>query len=133
MPKNGGDHATTILQPFLVTTTQRSLYEYKIPVALRRESFHQPPTNHDEMSFSPSDHHYIFDNREIYIILTMKLGFLSVAAALMCVAEAINVGDKIPDHLELHVGFKPKTINLAEYIKGRDVILMGLPGAFTPT
>jgi peroxiredoxin len=35
--------------------------------------------------------------------------------------------------LELHAGFKPKTINLSEYIKGRDVILMGLPGAFTPT
>jgi peroxiredoxin len=63
----------------------------------------------------------------------MKLAFLSVAAALMCAAEAINVGDKIPDNLELHAGFKPKTINLAEYIKGRDVILMGLPGAFTPT
>ena len=65
----------------------------------------------------------------------MKLGFLSVlAAALMCAAaDAIIVGDKIPDHLELHAGFKPKTINLAEYIQGRDVILMGLPGAFTPT
>jgi peroxiredoxin len=64
----------------------------------------------------------------------MKLGLLSVAVALMgSVADAITIGDKIPANLELHAGFKPKTINLAEYIQGRDVILMGLPGAFTPT
>jgi len=31
------------------------------------------------------------------------------------------------------VYFPPTKCNLAEYVKGRNVILMGLPGAFTPT
>lgn len=29
--------------------------------------------------------------------------------------------------------FPPKKVNVAEYIAGRNVILVGLPGAFTPT
>ena len=28
---------------------------------------------------------------------------------------------------------QPKKINIADYCKGRKVLLMGLPGAFTPT
>jgi peroxiredoxin len=31
------------------------------------------------------------------------------------------------------VFFPPKKVNFAEYIAGRNVVLVGLPGAFTPT
>jgi peroxiredoxin len=43
------------------------------------------------------------------------------------------VGDSIPDNLELHSGFPPTMINVKDYVKGKNVILLGLPGAFTPT
>jgi peroxiredoxin len=29
--------------------------------------------------------------------------------------------------------FPPKKVNVAEYVAGKNVILVGLPGAFTPT
>jgi peroxiredoxin len=44
----------------------------------------------------------------------------------------IKVGDKIPA-LPLHLGFPPKKLNMADYVKGRKVVIVGLPGAFTPT
>ena len=43
-----------------------------------------------------------------------------------------SVGDKLPS-VELHMGFPPKKYNLADYGKDKNVILLGLPGAFTPT
>jgi len=60
--------------------------------------------------------------------------FVALLAALTAgICHSINVGDSIPPNLELHHGFPPKKIKLAEYIADRQVILMGLPGAFTPT
>jgi len=57
-------------------------------------------------------------------------------ALLACVAlaavNAINVGDEFPSAI-LHKGFPPDKIDLSDYIKGRSVIVVGLPGAFTPT
>ena len=44
----------------------------------------------------------------------------------------IAVGDKVPS-IELDFGFPPKKVNVAEYAAGKKVIIMGLPGAFTPT
>jgi len=44
-----------------------------------------------------------------------------------------SVGDKIPSDIELYHQFPPKKINLAEYCADKSVILLGLPGAFTPT
>jgi 2-Cys peroxiredoxin 5 len=44
----------------------------------------------------------------------------------------IQEGDKVPS-IELDLGFPPKKVNIAEYIKGKKIIFMGLPGAFTPT
>jgi peroxiredoxin len=54
-------------------------------------------------------------------------------AMMVAAATAVEIGYKIPADLELHSGFPPKKVNLAEYVAGRNVILMGLPGAFTPT
>jgi peroxiredoxin len=35
--------------------------------------------------------------------------------------------------LELFSDFEPKKINVLEHTKGKKVIIIGLPGAFTPT
>lgn len=43
-----------------------------------------------------------------------------------------SVGDKLPS-VEIHQGFPPKKYDLAEYTKDKDVVIVGLPGAFTPT
>jgi hypothetical protein len=45
---------------------------------------------------------------------------------------AIKSGQKIPS-VDLHSGFPPTMINIAEHVAGRNVIILGLPGAFTPT
>jgi len=47
-------------------------------------------------------------------------------------AFAAKVGEKIPS-VNLHSGFPPEMVNVADYVKGRSVIIVGLPGAFTPT
>jgi len=58
---------------------------------------------------------------------------LSVFAALVATAAAvIQVGEKVPN-AELHFGFPPEKIDLSSRIAGRNVILLSLPGAFTPT
>jgi len=43
-----------------------------------------------------------------------------------------TVGDKVPS-VELHKGFPPEKINMADYCKDKNVVFVGLPGAFTPT
>jgi peroxiredoxin len=35
--------------------------------------------------------------------------------------------------VDLHNGFPPKKYNLAAYAKNKSILLLGLPGAFTPT
>lgn len=45
---------------------------------------------------------------------------------------AIKPGDKLP-MVEMHWGFPPQFINLPEYCADQNVIIVGLPGAFTPT
>eukprot|EP00440_Ansanella_granifera_P063105 gb/GFBE01068430.1/.p1 GENE.gb/GFBE01068430.1/~~gb/GFBE01068430.1/.p1 ORF type:complete len:134 (+),score=35.23 gb/GFBE01068430.1/:1-402(+) len=42
------------------------------------------------------------------------------------------VGDAIPN-VGLDEGFPPEKVMLADYCKGKKVVLVGLPGAFTPT
>jgi hypothetical protein len=39
-----------------------------------------------------------------------------------------SVGDQLPS-VDLHLGFPPKFYNLADYAKGKKMILLGLPGA----
>lgn len=48
-------------------------------------------------------------------------------------AAAISVGDKIPIAITLDHGFPPVKVSLATRVAGKKVILVGLPGAFTPT
>jgi hypothetical protein len=55
-----------------------------------------------------------------------RFGFASTRAF------SIKVGSPIPN-IDLDKGFPPKKINLTEFTKGKKVVLVGLPGAFTPT
>jgi len=47
--------------------------------------------------------------------------------------DMLRTGDAIPAHLTLDLGFPPTKVKVLEHTKGKKVILMGLPGAFTPT
>ena len=55
---------------------------------------------------------------------------LFLAAALTL--GSTLVGTKVPP-VELDFGFPPEKINLAERCAGKKIILLGLPGAYTPT
>jgi len=48
------------------------------------------------------------------------------------VCSAIQIGEQLPS-VALDYGFPPEKINLAERASGKNIILVGLPGAFTPT
>jgi len=43
-----------------------------------------------------------------------------------------KVGEQIPD-VSLDQGFPPEKVALREFCKGKKIVLVGLPGAFTPT
>lgn len=47
-------------------------------------------------------------------------------------ARRLRAGDEIPD-VSLHAGFPPEKKSLSELCKGKLVVLVGLPGAYTPT
>jgi len=47
-------------------------------------------------------------------------------------SKAAKVGDRIPD-VSLDKGFPPSKVSLKEACAGKKVVLVGLPGAFTPT
>ena len=65
-----------------------------------------------------------------------SLTHAAVAAVMLfsAVASAFTIkpGDKVPA-VDLHFGFPPTMVNAAEYCADRNVIIVGLPGAFTPT
>lgn len=46
--------------------------------------------------------------------------------------QAISVGDSIPN-IGLDDNFPPEKFMLGDYCKDKKVVLVGLPGAFTPT
>eukprot|EP00931_Biecheleriopsis_adriatica_P084796 TRINITY_DN5882_c0_g1_i3.p2 TRINITY_DN5882_c0_g1~~TRINITY_DN5882_c0_g1_i3.p2 ORF type:complete len:155 (-),score=37.73 TRINITY_DN5882_c0_g1_i3:478-891(-) len=56
----------------------------------------------------------------------------SRAAASLVSLRAVEVGDSIPN-VGLDKGFPPDKVMLGDYCKGKKVVLVGLPGAFTPT
>lgn len=66
----------------------------------------------------------------------MKLFFLRALLLLTAsagVTTAIRVGDKIPSGVALHEGFPPREVVVADHVANKKVLLVGLPGAFTPT
>jgi len=42
------------------------------------------------------------------------------------------IDSKLPS-VEIDFGFPPEKVNVADRVKGKKVIMVGLPGAFTPT
>ena len=58
---------------------------------------------------------------------------LSALACVFAVGAAIKVGESIPKFVTLDSGFPPEKIDLSARVAGKKVILVGLPGAFTPT
>jgi len=59
--------------------------------------------------------------------------FLLTASLVSTAFGASLVGTKVPSGVDLDLGFPPTKITLSERIAGKKVILVGLPGAFTPT
>lgn len=57
---------------------------------------------------------------------------LCYVASMGRAAFAIAKGAKMPD-VTLDKGFPPNKIKLSEIIGGKKVVMVGLPGAFTPT
>lgn len=53
-------------------------------------------------------------------------------AASLAYASAIKVGDSIPS-AELHYDFPPTKVDIASRVANKKTIIVGLPGAFTPT
>jgi len=64
----------------------------------------------------------------------MKLKIVSALVGLLSLTQtlAVKVGDTFPS-IELHHNFPPDKINIADRIAGQNVLIVGLPGAFTPT
>ena len=59
----------------------------------------------------------------------LAVGFMAASASAF---SAIAPGAKIPA-VELDSGFPPEKVDILEYTKGKNVFIVGLPGAFTPT
>jgi hypothetical protein len=57
---------------------------------------------------------------------------LAGAAVGPSMSEPLAIGTAFPS-VELDYGFPPEKVNLADRVKGKRVIVVGLPGAFTPT
>jgi hypothetical protein len=62
----------------------------------------------------------------------MPLASENIARRYAAAGPSMLVGEALPK-VELDVGFPPERVNLAERVKGKRVIVLGLPGAFTPT
>ena len=56
-----------------------------------------------------------------------------VIAMAAQVGTQIAVGGTVPAGITLDLGFPPAKVDVAAHVAGKKVILMGLPGAFTPT
>jgi len=60
--------------------------------------------------------------------------FIRIALAVAAIwdVDAIKVGDKLPS-AEVHSGFPPEKLDFQKYTANKAVVIIGLPGAFTPT
>lgn len=68
---------------------------------------------------------------KLTVFLTVFIAMVSNVAAFS-VKPVIKAGDKVP-MVELDSGFPPQKVSLPTYCSDKSVILVGLPGAFTPT
>jgi peroxiredoxin len=71
-----------------------------------------------------------FKMRYIAIIAFSTVALLAFVDAFS--APTIKVNDKLP-FIDLHYGFPPDNVNIAMYGANKKMIIVGLPGAFTPT
>ena len=55
-----------------------------------------------------------------------------MTALALAPCAAIKVGDKLPA-IDIDWGFPPETVNMGAWTTGKTSIIVGLPGAFTPT
>jgi len=55
-----------------------------------------------------------------------------VALASLSAARGVTVGDQFPD-VDLDLGFPPEKFSLKQFCVNKKFVLVGLPGAFTPT
>jgi peroxiredoxin len=63
-------------------------------------------------------------------ILSLVVTALSVGSTLGL--ASIKTGDKVPA-VSLDFGFPPQKVFLPEYTSDKKMLIIGLPGAFTPT
>ena len=47
--------------------------------------------------------------------------------------SSVEVGDLVPSGLTLDFGFPPTKVSIDDRLKNKNVLIVGLPGAFTPT
>ena len=67
------------------------------------------------------------------MLLALSALVVGASAQTQFANKPLKVGETVPS-VELDFGFGPPSkINLAERVAGKKVILVGLPGAFTPT
>ena len=68
--------------------------------------------------------------------MKFSLSKSAIAAVMLFSAVAsaftLKAGDKVPA-ADLHFGFPPTFVGSEDYLADRNVIVVGLPGAFTPT
>lgn len=62
----------------------------------------------------------------------LRLVAIGCAVAAASARKVIKVGDTLPS-VPLHDGFPPEKVDMGEFCKGKNMVLVGLPGAFTPT
>ena len=70
------------------------------------------------------------------LVVSTSAGAFAPPAVVSCRTPvfALNIaaGDSIPS-VCLHEDFPPTFVNLATFAKGKKLVIVGLPGAFTPT
>jgi len=53
-------------------------------------------------------------------------------AAVVGTTGSVKVGDKLPD-VSFDLGFPPEKVSLKKLCMDKTLVVVGLPGAFTPT
>jgi hypothetical protein len=69
----------------------------------------------------------------LWLSSSLALALLLLLNGVNAATKTIRVGDAMPKDLTLHYGFPPQTVNLDGRLRDKNVLLIGLPGAFTPT